>query len=101
MPSLKYSLIGTLLVLGMNTATQAEVIDMSKFTCKQLASGAQDAIEAAIWTSGYYNGLHKNTKVDLNVMKHNADVVLAACKDDPNRTVMQTVDKLLVDGKKK
>jgi hypothetical protein len=85
----------------MNTATQAEVVDMSKFTCKQLLSGTPDAIEAAIWTSGYYNGLHKNTKLDLNVMKHNADVVVAACKDNPNKTVMQTVNTLLAGGKRK
>ena len=101
MNCLKYSLLGASLVLAMNTATQAEVIDMSKFTCSDLISGSPDAIEAAIWTSGYYNGLHKNTKLDLNAMKHNAELVMAACKNNPKKTVMQTVDTLLSSGKKK
>ena len=98
---LKYSLIGTSLVLAMNSAVQAEVVDMSKFTCKQLLSGAPDAVEAAIWTSGYYNGLRKNTKIDLNVMNHNAGLVVAACKNNPNKTVMQTVNTLLAGRNKK
>jgi hypothetical protein len=101
MKCLKYSLFGASLVLAMNTATQAEVMDMSKFTCNQLLSGSPDAIEAAVWTSGYYNGLRKNTKVDLAVMKHNAEMVMAACKDNSKKTVMQTVDTLLSGGKKK
>jgi len=101
MNCLKYSLVGASLVLVMNTATQAEMIDMSEFTCNQLLSGSPDAIEAAIWTSGYYNGLRKKTKLDLAVMKHNAEMVMAACKDSPKKTVMQTVDTLLSGGKKK
>jgi hypothetical protein len=101
MNCLKYSLFGASLVLAMNTATQAEVMDMSKFTCKELLSGSPDATEAAIWTSGYYNGLHKNTKLDLTSMKHNAAMVMAACKDNPKNTVMQTVNTLLSGEKKK
>ena len=101
MDFIKYSLFGASLVLVMNTTTQAEVIDMSKFTCTQLLSGSQDATEAAIWTSGYYNGLRKNTKLDVAAMKHNADMVVAACKDNPKKTVMQTVDTLLAGKKKK
>ena len=99
---LKYSLFGASLVLAMNSAIQAQgMVDMSNFTCKQLLSGTPDAIEAAIWTSGYYNGLRKNTKVDLSAMKHNGEMVMAACKDNPNKTVMQTVNTLLAAEKKK
>jgi hypothetical protein len=101
MNCLKYTLIGASLVLAMNTATRAEMMDMSKFTCNQLVSGSPDAIEAAVWTSGYYNGLRKNTKLDLAVVKHNAEMVMAACKDNPKKTVMQTVDTLLSGEKKK
>ena len=97
---LKYAFFGTSLVLGMSSAIQAQVmVDMSKFTCNQLLSGTPDALEAAVWTSGYYNGLRKNTMVDLNVLKHNAEAVMAACKDNPNKTIMQTVDTLLAAAK--
>lgn len=101
MTNLKYLFVGALLVLAMNSATQAEVVDMSKFTCDQLLSGTPDAVEAAIWTSGYYNGLRKKTKIDLAVMKHNGSLVVAACKDNPKKTVMQTVNTLLGGEKMK
>jgi hypothetical protein len=97
---LKYLLLSTSLMLTMNAVTQAEVIDMSKFTCKQLLSGTQDAVEAAIWTSGYYHGLHKSTKLDLVALKQNGDAVIAACKDNPNKSVMQTVTTLSRGAKK-
>lgn len=101
MTGLKYALFGASFVLAMNAATQAEMVDMSKFPCSELLSGSPDAVDAAIWTSGYYNGLHKNTKLDLNNMKRNAEVVVAACKDDPKKTVMQTIDGMIAAGKKK
>jgi hypothetical protein len=85
----------------MNTVSQAQVVDMSKLTCAQLTSGTADSIESAIWISGYYNGMHKNTKLDLNVMKHNAEVVVDACKASPKKTVMQTINSMLAAGKKK
>jgi HdeA/HdeB family len=101
MNSLKYSLFGASFVLAMNMATQAETVDMAKFTCGQLLSGSPNAIDAAVWTSGYYNGMHKNTKLDLENMKHNADVIVAACKEDPKKAVMKTIDEVLAVGKKK
>ena len=101
MNCLKYSIFSASLVLAMNTVSQAQVADMSKMTCAQLMSGTADSIESAIWISGYYNGLRKNTKLDLKVMKHNAEMVVDACKASPNKTVMQTVDSILAAGKKK
>ena len=98
---LKYLIFGASLVLAMNTVSQAQVADMSKMTCAQLMSGTADSIESAIWFSGYYNGMQKNTKLDLSVMKHNAEMVVDACKASPNKTVMQTVDSILAAGKKK
>jgi hypothetical protein len=79
----------------MNSTTQAQVmVDMSKFTCEQLLKGTQNSVEAAIWISGYYNGLRKNTMFDLNQFKTNADAVVKACQASPKNTVMQTVDTL-------
>jgi len=100
MTYLKHLVSGAGLVLAVNTTAQAQVmVDMSTFTCTQLLSGAPDAIEAAIWLSGYYNGLRKNTMLDKNVMKHNAEAVVAACKDNPNKTMMQTIETLLAAKK--
>ncbi len=101
MSFLKYFLFGASLVLPMNTATLAAAMDMSKFTCVQLLSGGPDAMEAAIWLSGYYNGLRKNTTLDLAALKQNAGAVIAACKANSDKTVMQTVDTLLAGAEKK
>jgi hypothetical protein len=79
----------------MNSATQAQVmVDMSKITCEHLLKGTQNSVESAIWISGYYNGLRKNTMFDLNQFKTNADAVVKACRSNPKNTVMQTVDTL-------
>lgn len=97
---LKCSLFGASIVLATSLATRATEFDMSKFTCAQLLTGSPDALDAAVWTGGYYNGLHKNTKLDLENMKHNAEVIVAVCKEDPKKTVMQTIDAMLAAGKK-
>ena len=95
MNSIKLLVSGAALVLCMNSTTQAQVmVDMSKFTCEQLLKGTQNSVEAAIWISGYYNGLRKNTMFDLNQFKTNADAVVKACQASTKNTVMQTVDTL-------
>ena len=61
----------------------------------RICKGSGDSIEAAIWLGGYYNGLRKNTKLDLGQFKKNADAVVAECKANPKVTVMQTVNKMM------
>ena len=80
----------------MGGGANAQVIlDMSKITCEQLLSAAPTAIDAAIWLSGYYNGLHKNTMLNLNQFKQNAEVVVHECQGNPKKSVMETVDGLM------
>ena len=102
MNCLKHLVFGAALVLVMNSATQAqEKFDMKKFTCAQLLGGSANAMEGAIWLSGYYNGLRKNTVMDINRLKQNAELVVVECKANPKNTVMQTIDTLLSGAKKK
>jgi HdeA/HdeB family protein len=87
-------------VLAVSSTSQAQVmVDMSKITCEQLLKGSGNSIEAAIWLSGYYNGLRKNTKLDLNQYRKNAEIIVAECKDSPKATVMQTI-KTMTSRKK-
>ena len=96
MKSLRWLLTSAALVLGMGSTAQSQgTVDMSKMTCEDLLKGSGDLIEAAIWLSGYYNGLRKNTKLDLGQFKKNADAVVAECKGNPKVTVMQTVNKMM------
>ena len=98
MSGLKFTFFGASIMLAMSAATQAEMFDMSKFPCSELLSGSPDAIEVAIWTSGYYNGMHKNTKLDTANMKHNAEVIVATCKENPKKSVMETINGMLAAG---
>ncbi len=82
-------------VLGISSTARAQAtFDMAKFTCEQLLQGSANSIEAAIWLSGYYNGERKNTEMDTSQFQKNAERVVAACKDSPKATVMQTISKL-------
>ena len=94
MNQVKLLIVTTVLALGGVTASQAKTVDMSKFTCEQLLQGTADSIEYAIWLSGYYNGLRKNAKLDMDQLKHNAEIVVGECKSNPKKTVMQTVNTL-------
>lgn len=100
MPPLKLLISSAALVLGMTSIAQAQVmVDMSKFTCEQLLRGTANSTEAAIWLSGYYNGTRKNTMLDLNQFKQNAEAVVKECNANPKNTVMKTVDTLLARKK--
>jgi hypothetical protein len=96
MSKAKLFLAATMLTIGLVPASRAEMIaDMSKFTCAQLLEGSADSTEAAIWLSGYYNGLHKNTKLDLGAFMNNAKVIVEECHSNPKKTVMGTINGMM------
>jgi HdeA/HdeB family protein len=84
----------TIVSAAASRAQMAVTVDMSKFTCEQLLEGTYDSIFTAVWISGYFNGTRKTAKLDLNNLKHNAELVGASCKSNPKQTVMETVSKL-------
>jgi len=96
MKVIKPLIAGMAIVLVASPGAHAQgVTDMSKLTCAQLLEGSANAIESAIWLSGYYNGLRKNTKLDLGQFQKNADAVIAECKNDPKKPVMQIVNTMM------
>jgi len=98
----KLLIASAILALGVVPASRAQMaveVDMSKFTCEQLLQGSSDAVEAAIWLSGYYNGLRKNTKLNLGQFEQNAKKIVEECHTNPKKTVMQTVNTLLAAKK--
>jgi hypothetical protein len=95
MNTLKFLVSSAALALSMTSIVQAQVtVDMSKFTCEQLLSGTANSVDAAVWLSGYYNGTRKNTKLDLNQFKQNAEAVVRECNANPKNTVMKTIATL-------
>ena len=75
------------------------IVDVSKVTCAQFLTASPNAVEVGIWLSGYYNGLKKNTQLDLNQFKKSADAVVAECRADQKQTVMQVTERLLSQQK--
>jgi hypothetical protein len=84
------------LVVTVSSATQAQMsFDFKRYTCEQfLTAPLGERVINAAWYSGYYNGLRKNTKVDLTKFEANANAVVAACESNPKQTVMQAADKV-------
>ena len=96
MSTVQIAILGMAISLAAAATANAQVtVDMSKVTCQQMLSLTPNSVEAVIWLSGYYNGLKKNTMLDLNQFKQNAEVVAAECRSNPTKTVMQTVETLL------
>ena len=90
----------TVLTLGVASTSRAqttadEFVDMGAFTCEQLLAGTSDLLLTAVWLSGYYNGLRKNTKLSFGKLRHNSEMIAKECQSNPKQTVMQTVDKIL------
>ena len=95
MNRIKLLLCGVAFAAALSSTAHAQgVVDMKKFTCEQLLSASANSIEAAIWLSGYYNGLRKNTKFDLGQFRKNAEIVVKQCGDNPKQTVMSIANKL-------
>ena len=86
---------GLLLTVAMLSTSHAQgTYDLSKYTCKQLLQATSDSVDAAVWLSGYYNGLRKNTRLNLGQFRKNAEMVVAHCQRTPNATVMHTIQMI-------
>lgn len=86
------------LLLGVGATSKAQAqatVDVAQVTCEQLLAGTPNSVEAVIWLSGYYNGLRKNTVLNLNQFKQNAEIVVAECRANPKTTIMKAVETLL------
>lgn len=80
---------------AVGSANAQAMIDMSKVTCEQLLSASPTSVDVAIWLSGYYNGLQKNTVLNLNQFKQNAEAIVTECHDNPKKSVMDTVTAMM------
>lgn len=96
MISVRMAACGAAIMLATAGVASAQaMVDMTKVTCEQLLSASPNAIDAAVWLSGYYNGLRKNTMLNLNEFRKNAETVVNDCRSNPNATLMQTIDTMM------
>jgi hypothetical protein len=75
-------------------------IDVQALTCAQLnATDEQDANALAVWYSGWYNGLGKKHSFSFPRTIEGRDHVIAYCKANPDKKVIQAIAVFLKDEK--
>ncbi len=75
-------------------------LDVSKITCKQYRSyEIVNPNDIALWLSGYYNGMKRNTVIKPQTFKQNVSQVNDFCVTNPNMPLMQAVEKVLGENK--
>lgn len=87
----------TLLQLSTVTYTRAEIkIDVAKLTCKEFMVPIfvlPDDI--AYWLSGYYNGRHGNTVIDIVALRDYVTKVEQYCANHQDETVMKAAENVV------
>lgn len=71
-------------------------LDVQKLTCAQLANTFQeDADLMAVWYSGWYNGLAKFNKINVERGKEVEHRVIVYCKANQDKTVIKALDVVI------
>ena len=101
MPKLKLFALGSVLVILLVSAAQAQVsIDVSKITCDQyLLNKIANPKTVGVWLSGFYAGKRNITVVDTQALDRNSEKVSEYCGSNRNMTLMQAVETTLGPGK--
>src|SRR5215470_19511419 len=87
--------------LEYKSEVRAQVmLDVSKVTCDQFVGyKITDPQNIAIWLSGYYNGMRRNTVVDTQGLDTNFKKLREFCIRNPATPVMEAT-KILFDVKR-
>ena len=80
-------------VVGSTGLAMAGEVDMSKLTCKEVATmSAAKTIGIAMWMNGYVHGKASNTMLDGDMAEANAAKVAAYCQQNPGATLASAID---------
>jgi acid stress chaperone HdeB len=91
---------GALVAMAASAAQAQSTVDVTKITCSQfLFDKIAPTKSIAVWLSGYYNGLQRNTVIDLNRMDQNIDKVEDYCRLHLETTLMDAAKAALDAGK--
>jgi len=85
-------------VFGISVARAQETIDVAKITCDQFVVGdVSDSHTISIWLSGFYDGTHHNTVVDVSAAKQHESDLFNYCSESAHRkmTLMEAVENAL------
>jgi acid stress chaperone HdeB len=93
-------LLGVTAALVASAAKAQLTIDVTKISCSQyLFDKIAPSRSIAIWLSGYYNGLQRNTVIDLDRMDQNIDKIEDFCRLHLETTLGEAAKTVLNIGK--
>ena len=68
---------------------QAQKLDMSKFSCKDMLEGGKDGLIIVwSWLYGYYSADDADPVLDFKVLTDKGTKLAEACKADPSKDVI-------------
>ncbi|EJC75104.1 hypothetical protein Rleg10DRAFT_3668 [Rhizobium leguminosarum bv. trifolii WSM2012] len=92
---MKHHLVIAFMLIGVGFAGHAlaATADMSKLTCKEVASMAPARIVGvAMWVNGYVHGKAGNPMIDGEKAHANAEKIAAYCKSNSSATVAAALE---------
>jgi acid stress chaperone HdeB len=91
---------GVLLAVAAFPAHAQSTVDVAKISCRQfIFDDIALSKSIAVWLSGYYSGLQRNTVVDLGQTEQNIDKVQDFCRLNLDMPVMDAAKKALAGSK--
>ena len=89
-------IVGVLVTLAALPARAQTTVDVAKISCRQFISDDIALSKSiAVWLSGYYSGLQRNTVVDMGRMERNIDKVEDFCRLNMEMMLMDATKKAL------
>jgi hypothetical protein len=92
-----WHLLGPLfVVLYLSGALAQETLDVGKVTCEQFVSGElADSRTISIWLYGYYNGMRKNTVIDVLAVQEFEQGLIHFCLSNTAMPISEAANNLL------
>jgi hypothetical protein len=76
-------------------AAQAQVVDLSKTSCKEFLESGKDGIVIIwSWLYGYYSDQDADPIVDFGKLTAKGQALAEACKKDPDKDIISVAEPL-------
>ena len=85
----------TLALLGTAPVAQAQVVDLSKTTCKEFLESGKDGIMIIwAWLYGYYADQDADPVVDFAKLTAKGQALAEACKKSPEKDIISIAETI-------
>jgi acid stress chaperone HdeB len=94
MKALRTSIVA-LALLATAPVAQAQVVDLSKTSCKEFLESGKDGIMIIwAWLYGYYSDQDADPVVDFAKLTAQGTKLAEACKADPTKDIISVAEKI-------